>query len=122
MMFNYIDDILKAPVTNAHDTIGLSRENRPVKAAVIGRGNMNISLIAGCMEWPNPQWQAWQTKLNNWKTDLLSEKKSGEEIACEIKQAGILPMPADDQMRLQWRFISAAVEQVKGEYKREALF
>lgn len=71
--------------------------------------------FADCMEWPNPQWQAWQTKLNNWKTDLLSGKKSGEEIDYEIKQEGILPMPGDDQMRLQWRFISAAVEQVEAE-------
>lgn len=73
-MFNYIDDILKAPVTDAHDTIGLSRENRPVKAAVIGRGNMNISLIAGCHA-DEPVGPRLLRKLQTWLKGLDDHHK-----------------------------------------------
>ncbi|MCP4214981.1 MAG: peptidase [bacterium] len=64
------------------------------------------------MEWPNPVWESWMTRLNDWKARIRSAHGTDKEIAAEIKDSGIIPMPVDDQMRLQWRFISAAVEQI----------
>ena len=37
------------------------------------------------------------------------------QIAAEIRESGLMPMPILDQMRLQWRLVSAGLEQVRVE-------
>ncbi len=64
------------------------------------------------MVFPDPVWNRWNAKLQGWKNTLLSNPKRENEIRQKIKESGIKPMPVNDQMRLQWRFITAAVEQV----------
>jgi hypothetical protein len=64
------------------------------------------------LEWPHPVWDEWHTKLQDWKSRLRSKHDTDDKIHSEIKTSGIIPMPVNDQMRLQWRFITAAVEQI----------
>ena len=59
-------------------------------------------------DWPHPHWQEWSEKINQWKLSINEE----ERIKSEIDASGIKPMPVKDQMRLQWRFITAALEEV----------
>ncbi|MCP5053721.1 MAG: peptidase, partial [bacterium] len=47
-MFNYIDDILSSTIEIPGQTIGYSKENRPIHAAVLGEGPIKLSLIGGC--------------------------------------------------------------------------
>jgi Zinc carboxypeptidase len=47
-MFEYIDQILKCPPIIPNQVIGYSRQNRPIHATAVGKGNINISLIGGC--------------------------------------------------------------------------
>jgi hypothetical protein len=69
------------------------------------------------MEWPNPKWDEWNNRLQQWKERIRSNRCIDKQIRKEIEASGIVPMPANDQMRLQWRFISAAIEQVETEEK-----
>ncbi|MCP5104435.1 MAG: peptidase [bacterium] len=67
------------------------------------------------MDWPNPVWEKWHLKLQEWKDRIRNNHESKETIRGEIRSSGIIPMPVTDQMRLQWRFITAAVKQVEAE-------
>lgn len=69
------------------------------------------------MMWPNPVWEQWQRRLADWKARLLANPGAADEIRIEIKTAGIIAMPVHDQMRLQWRYITAAIGRLNGEYR-----
>ena len=64
------------------------------------------------LDWPHPVWEEWHTKLQDWKSRLRNKHDTDDKICSEIKTSGINPMPVNDQMRLQWRFITAAVKQI----------
>lgn len=74
--------------------------------------------LPGKMDWPDPVWEKWSTKLKGWKERIREHGESKEKIRREIVSSGITPMPVNHQMRLQWRFISAAVKQVEVETGR----
>lgn len=83
--------------------------------------------LPGTMDWPNQVWDGWMARLEGWKKRILefspgdtnAAKKDNEEtIRKEIRESGIIPMPVDHQMRLQWRFITAALEQIELETKK----
>ncbi len=64
------------------------------------------------MEWPDPTWDKWSARLQQWK-EKIPEEVPVEALNEEIAASGLTPMPAPAQMRLQWRFITAAIEQVE---------
>lgn len=69
--------------------------------------------LPGTMSWPDATWDKWSRKLQQWKARLLDDPNAEDEIRAEINGSGIIPMPVNDQMRLQWRFISAAITQME---------
>ncbi len=74
--------------------------------------------LPAMMEWPNPVWEKWDKKLENWKNRIQNNHAADNKIRTEITASGIIPMPVNHQMRLQWRFISAAVKQLEPERKK----
>ena len=62
-----------------------------------------------CDDWPHPHWQEWSDKINRWKL-LVNDNE--EQVRSEITSSGIKAMPVKDQMTLQWRYITAALEEV----------
>lgn len=72
--------------------------------------------LPSMLRWPHPVWEEWNNRLSIWKSHLVEENRDTEMeqvILKEIKASGITPMPVSHQMRLQWRFITAAVKQVE---------
>jgi hypothetical protein len=70
---------------------------------------------------PDPAAIAWRERLEAWRERLQSGPAGDEEraheaearaVEAEAGKAGLRPMPVPDQMRLQWSFISAGLEQV----------
>jgi hypothetical protein len=53
--------------------------------------------------------ERWNTRIASWKV-ALEQGRSKELIRDESSRLGMRPMPIADQMRLQWRMISAAFE------------
>lgn len=53
----------------------------------------------------------WKQRLGDWKL-RLARGESPDEIRRDVAAAGIVPMPLVDQMRLQWTFARAGLEQV----------
>ncbi len=64
------------------------------------------------MNWPDDTWNNWMARLQTWKQHLLTKSKEENKIREEITASGLTLMPVDDQMRLQWRFITAGLEQI----------
>ncbi len=60
---------------------------------------------------PDPVGEAWKERRTRWQLALLGPR--GEEVSAEIASSGLTPMPILDQMRLQWRLVSAGLEQVQ---------
>lgn len=81
---------------------------------------------------PDPVGETWKERRAHWQLALGGARStSGEEreavieeqrdaisdeerqaISAEIRASGLTPMPILDQMRLQWRLVSAGLEQV----------
>ena len=76
---------------------------------------------------PDPAAIAWRGRLETWRDRLRSgavgdagdEERAHEAemraVEAEAANAGLRPMPVPDQMRLQWSFICAGLEQVEHE-------
>jgi hypothetical protein len=73
---------------------------------------------------PDPAAIAWRDRLETWRARLRSDASDGERhegeagrrtVEAEASEAGLRPMPVTDQMRLQWAFIRAGVEQLEVE-------
>jgi hypothetical protein len=73
---------------------------------------------------PDPAAVVWRERLEIWRERLRSEAVGDEErahdaealaVEAEAAKAGLRPMPVPDQMRLQWSFITAGLEQVEHE-------
>jgi hypothetical protein len=62
---------------------------------------------------PDPAALAWRERLEGWRQRLLEAAGTAQEIEAEAREAGLRPMSADDQMRLQWAMIVAGMEQVE---------
>lgn len=81
---------------------------------------------------PDPVGEEWKTRRRRWQVALggarvgrgdeseAAEGRTGkpshgevrERVSAEIRASGLTPMPILDQMRLQWRLVSAGLEQV----------
>ena len=66
------------------------------------------------LSWPNPVYEAWKRRLEEWKAQLLLGKMNDEAVKEAAHQQGLRPMPVEDQMRLQWAFVAAGLEAVDG--------
>ena len=73
---------------------------------------------------PDPAAISWRERLETWRERLRSGAAGDEvrtqdtearAVEAEAVEAGLRPMPVPDQMRLQWSFISAGLEQVEHE-------
>ncbi len=71
---------------------------------------------------PDPAALAWRERLEGWRHRLLEAAgtaremeaaSTAQEIEAEAREAGLRPMPVDDQMRLQWAMIVSGLEQVE---------
>jgi hypothetical protein len=62
---------------------------------------------------PDPEGEKWKERRARWQLAFgpISDERR-EAISDEIRTSGLTPMPILDQMRLQWRLISAGLEQV----------
>lgn len=60
---------------------------------------------------PDPAAEVWRDRLDRWR-QALQRGAAPADIAREARDAGLVPMPIRDQMRLQWTVIAAGVRQV----------
>ena len=61
---------------------------------------------------PDPAAEEWRSRIVRWK-DRLEQGERPELVSVEAEKLGLLPMPIEDQMHLQWTFICSAIEQLK---------
>ncbi|WP_010177607.1 M14 family zinc carboxypeptidase [Aquimarina agarilytica] len=64
------------------------------------------------LKWPDPFLQKWSTQFASWKLQLAQGKITPEQCTIEAKDLGVIPMPWEDQMRLQWQLIVSGIESV----------
>ena len=89
---------------------------------------------------PDPVGEEWKERRARWQLALgrarMSESEASErsmderaeppfdaaqaEVSAEIRASGLTPMAILDQMRLQWRLVSAGLEQVRLDRERES--
>lgn len=75
---------------------------------------------------PDPEALAWRERLEGWRERLRSVAEGGprkrereaQAVAVEASTMRLRPMPVADQMRLQWAFICAGLDQVDKEHSR----
>ena len=63
---------------------------------------------------PDPALEAWRTRITDWR-GRLADGADASTISSEAAAAGMTAMPIRDQMELQWRLVTAGIEQVEGE-------
>lgn len=63
---------------------------------------------------PDPALEVWRAQVMEWG-DRLAVGAEASAVSSEAAAAGMKAMPIRDQMELQWRLITAGIEQVEGE-------
>ena len=63
---------------------------------------------------PDPVLEAWRARITDWRGRLASGAEASA-VSNEAAAMGMTAMPIRDQMELQWRLITAGIEQVEGE-------
>ena len=61
---------------------------------------------------PDPVAARWRTRIDGWRADLAAGRAAPAEVTREGVRLGIRPMPAEDQMKLQWTLVEAGLETV----------
>jgi len=63
---------------------------------------------------PDPVGEVWKERRARWHVALRRAEEDAvrSQVATEMRDSGLISMPILDQMRLQWRLISAGLEQV----------
>jgi hypothetical protein len=61
---------------------------------------------------PDPALERWRERVEDWRARLDAGEEA-ERVSAEAAAAGLEPMPIRDQMRLQWRLVTAGIEQVE---------
>lgn len=61
---------------------------------------------------PDPAAEAWRERIEDWRARLAAGADAAR-ISEEARAAGIVAMPIRDQMALQWRLVTAGIEQVE---------
>ena len=65
---------------------------------------------------PDPALEVWRSRITDWRRRL----DGGEDRAAvsrEAAEAGMSAMPIRHQMELQWRLITAGIEQVESQIR-----
>lgn len=65
--------------------------------------------------------ERWKTRFEQWRERLL-DGEDASMIQGEAASLGLRAMPIVDQMKLQWRFVTAAVTQIRGCIDEDASF
>ena len=63
---------------------------------------------------PDPAAEAWRARITDWRGRLVTGADAST-VSSEAAAAGMTAMPIRDQMELQWRLVTAGIEQVEGE-------
>ncbi len=63
---------------------------------------------------PDPALEAWRSRVENWRR-RLDEGEDRAVVSSEAAEAGISAMAIRHQMELQWRLITAGIEQVESQ-------
>ena len=63
---------------------------------------------------PDPVAEAWRARIMDWR-GRLAAAADASTISSEAAAAGVTAMPIRDQMELQWRLVTAGIEQVECE-------
>ena len=63
---------------------------------------------------PDPALEAWRTRIMDWR-GRLAIGGDASAVSNEAAAMGMTAMPITDQMTLQWRLVTAGIEQVEGE-------
>jgi hypothetical protein len=58
---------------------------------------------------PDPVAEEWKERIAGWKTELVAGKPT-KNVAESASSQGVVPMPAIDQMRIQWTLIASGLE------------
>ncbi len=59
---------------------------------------------------PDPVWEDWRARMGGWKLAAMDPDPDNlTALRRDIAQSGLTPMPILDQMRLQWRMITAGL-------------
>jgi hypothetical protein len=61
---------------------------------------------------PDQVLEAWRERIEDWRARLEAGEPA-KRVSAEAAAAGLEPMPIRDQMQLQWRLVTAGIEQVK---------
>ncbi|UCC71994.1 MAG: peptidase [Gemmatimonadota bacterium] len=61
---------------------------------------------------PDPAAEEWKARIENWKAELEAGARAAE-VTAAAQAHGLRPMPARDQMILQWTFIAAGLDQIR---------
>lgn len=62
---------------------------------------------------PDPVQERWKARIAEWTVALGDRGGAGrdpDDVAAEMRDAGLRPMPVVDQMRFQWAFLWAGIE------------
>jgi len=60
---------------------------------------------------PDPAAVAWRQRIDRWRSELL-EGRDPRDVSREALREGLVPMPALDQMKLQWTLVQAGIATV----------
>jgi hypothetical protein len=63
---------------------------------------------------PDPALEAWRSRVENWRR-RLDEGEDRAVVSSEAAEAGMSAMAIRHQMELQWRLITAGIEQVESQ-------
>ncbi len=61
---------------------------------------------------PDPDLERWRNRILGWR-ESLADGADPAAVSRDARDAGLKPMPIRDQMELQWRMITAGIEQVE---------
>jgi hypothetical protein len=61
---------------------------------------------------PDPVAEKWKRLLEGWRAELQAGGKAAD-MAAAARARGLKAMPIRDQMKLQWTFIAAGLEQIQ---------
>lgn len=133
----YVNALISTPVElPAPHRTGRSAEDRPIPAYRFGREKINVSLIAGChadepagprllrklvtfltRQEPNHpllrRYTWWIIPHVNPDGEAANRQWYDEEVNKTAHEAGLRPAPVEDQMRLQWAFVTAGIEKIE---------
>ena len=63
---------------------------------------------------PDPAAEAWRARITDWRS-RLGAGTAPSAVSSEAEEMGMTAMPIGNQMTLQWRLVTAGIEQVEAE-------